>query len=93
MKKNIQIESPLKEQRKIMITAQRIADEYERELIYYAKYKSGLVSDYLKLVLCLLCVPLLTLLVFIASLFIVVGMWFMWFKDFIKALTSKNNFI
>ncbi len=76
-----------------MITAQRIADEYERELIYYAKYKSGLVSDYLKLVLCLLCVPLLTLLVFIASLFIVVGMWFMWFKDFIKALTSKNNFI
>ena len=29
----------------------------------------------------------------IASLFIVVGMWFMWFKDFIKALTSKNNFI
>jgi hypothetical protein len=93
VKKNIQIESPLKEQRKIMITAQRIADEYERELIYYAKYKSGLVSDYLKLVLCLLCVPLLTLLVFIASLFIVVGMWFMWFKDFIKALTSKNNFI
>jgi len=76
-----------------MITAQRIADEYEREFIYYAKHKSGLVSDYLKLVLCLLCVPLLTLLVFIASLFIVVGMWFMWFKDFIKALTSKNNFI
>jgi hypothetical protein len=93
VKKNIQIEFPLKEQRKIMITAQRIADEYERDMIYYAKYKSGLVSDYLKLVLCLLCVPLLTLLVFIASLFIVVGMWFMWFKDFIKALTSKNNFI
>ena len=76
-----------------MITAQRIADEYERDMIYYAKYKSGLVSDYLKLVLCLLCVPLLTVLVFTASLFTVVGMWFMWLNDFIKALTSKNNFI
>ena len=93
MKKNIQIESPLKEQRKIMIVAQSIADEYERDMIYYAKYKSGLVSNYLKLVLCLLCVPLLTILVFISSLFVVVGMWLMWFKDFIKALTSRNNFI
>ena len=93
MKKKIQIESPLKEQRKIMITAQRIADEYEREMIYYAKHNSGLVSNYLKLVLCLLCVPLLTILVFITSLFVVVGMWFIWFKDFIKALISKNNFI
>ena len=93
MKKKIQIESPLKEQRNIMITAQRIADEYEGDLVYYVKHKSGLASDYLKLVLCLVCVPLLTVLVFIASLFVVVGMWFMWFKDFIKAVTSRNNFI
>ena len=72
-----------------MIIANDLASEYERDMIYYAKYKSGLVSDYLKLVLCLFCVPLLTMLVFFASFAVVVGMWFMWLRDVIKVFIGK----
>ena len=72
-----------------MIIANDLANEYERDMIYYAKYKSGLGSDYLKLVLCLFCVPLLTMLVFFASFAVVVGMWFMWLRDVIKVFIGK----
>ena len=72
-----------------MVIANDVANEYERDMIYYAKYKSRLGSDYLKLVLCLFCVPLLTMLVFFASLAVGVGTWFLWLSDVIKVFIGK----
>ena len=88
MLKSSGVQLPPKKQQKTYVTGESMVSEWESEMVHYVKQESGLVSGYLKLVLCLMCVPLLTLLVFLASLMAVFGMWVMWLKDLGQELTQ-----
>ena len=78
-------QSPLKNQREIVSNGEQTRLELESEMVRYVKQELGPASEYLRLLLLLMFVPLLTIVVFLSSLMVVVGMWVMWLSHWVLA--------
>tara|TARA_A100000164_G_C21600599_1_gene627322 strand:- start:386 stop:646 length:261 start_codon:yes stop_codon:yes gene_type:complete len=68
--------NPLLEQRKIMITGKKVLYEMIDELD--DNPKSTMLGEYGALCVALFMIPFLTIVLFLATLTLVVGMWFQW---------------
>ena len=73
--------NPFLEQRKLMLTGKKVLHEMIEELD--DSPKSTMLGEYGALCIALFVIPFLTLLLFLATFGLVVGMWFDWLLNWI----------
>ena len=78
---------PPKKRRQIYVSGERILSEWESEMVHYVKQESGRGSEFLRLLLFLMFVPLLTSIMFLSLLMVGFAMLGIYVKDLLAELT------